>query len=124
VSPLSTGNHPGLAARHVTTLAPDQTLSLSLDSTNERIPMTNNVDHDPAPLRAWEPPPTSRTPAAQAHRSRRRAALRFASLEVRPAAWSAALSEADRLDELREDLAAACDGPTLALLRAALKGAL
>jgi hypothetical protein len=72
---------------------------------------TTNDAHDRA---------SSRTPAAQAHRSRRRAALRFAGLELRPDAWAAVMSEDDRVDELRQDLAAVFDGPTMALLRAAL----
>jgi hypothetical protein len=82
---------------------------------------TNDV-HDRAPSRAWEPPATSRTPAAQAHRSRRRAALRFAGLDLRPDSWASIMSEDDRVDELRQDLAAALDGPTLQLLRATLAG--
>lgn len=73
--------------------------------------MNTNAVHDRPP---------SRTPASQEHRARRIAALRFASLELRPDAWSAAISEDARLDELHADLAAVFDGPTLALLRAAL----
>jgi hypothetical protein len=33
------------------------------------------------------------------------------------------MSEDERIDELRQDLATVCDGPTLQLLRAALAGA-